>query len=75
MGMTDETGWFFHLEKEIFTIVQAFHREIYGEIKLTGPELDKIIAATKKKSQPRLLAHEAEGRDKKGIVEFQGRRF
>ena len=40
------------LEKEIFTIVQAFHRETYGEMKLTGPELDKMIAATKKIHSP-----------------------
>jgi uncharacterized membrane protein YiaA len=35
------------LETEILTIVHAFHVETYGEMKLPGPELDRMAGALK----------------------------
>ncbi len=40
------------LETEILTILHAFHLETYGEMVLTGPELDRVIRALKKIHSP-----------------------
>nr|NJM02037.1 DUF4129 domain-containing protein [Desulfobacula sp.] len=40
------------LETEIFTILNAFHLETYGETALSGPELDRMAGAVKKLHAP-----------------------